>query len=124
MTDAMAMGFLLKSLSYGIPGAILAVAFLVFLVLTKFQKEKSDLDRKEHMSKWDSMLIVQKDTTMNIIAAHKDEMNRLIDNHKEELDRMLRVNERQAQSMESMAHNLTVLSRAIEVGALPFSKDK
>ncbi|HEX2957728.1 MAG TPA: hypothetical protein VHO70_12910 [Chitinispirillaceae bacterium] len=112
MAEAAATAILFKSLAYGIPAAILVTAFLVFLTMSRHQKEKTDQDRIEHMNKWNSM-----------IQSQKENFSQLIKSHQEETDRMFRIMERNAQSQEATTHSLTIISRAIEQKTIcPFNQ--
>jgi signal transduction histidine kinase len=132
MTDAMSIAFLLKSLGYGIPAAILVMSFMVLKILIKYQTAKTDKDRREHMLKWESMIETQhaaikaqENATTSLIRTHQEELQRLIEQndnantriietHRSETDRMFTLYERQGASLEAMAHNLSVISNRIE----------
>jgi len=118
MAETAAIASILKALSYGIPAAILVSAVLIFMILSKYQKEKTDRDRVEHMNKWNSMVDTQKEAIELLVDSHKKMVDQLLKNHQEQLDRMFRTGERHAQTLEAMGHNLAILSRAIEQKAI------
>lgn len=121
ITDAAAVGLLLKSLSYGVPAAILVFSILALKIFLKYQKDKSDKDRKEHMIKWDSMLKMQQAA----VDAQKEATLAVVQNHKEEIERMFKAQERQAQTLESLAHNLSVITSKIDQKTMcPLPKEK
>lgn len=120
ITDAAAVSLLLKSLSYGVPAAILVFSILALKIFLKYSKDKADKDRKEHMVKWDSMLSMQKDA----VDAQKEATLAIVQSHKEETDRMFKAQERQAQTLEALAHNLSVITSKIEQKTVcPLPKD-
>ena len=134
---------ILTALGYGLPAGLMVMSFVALKLLVKWMKDKQDKDRKEHMAKWDTMVQTQRESieaqqesTTALIVAHKEEMHRLIDQneivskriieaHREEINRMFLISERQASSIEALAHNLSTISQRIEQSAIcPHGKDK
>lgn len=110
LTDAATIALLIKALGYGVPAAFLVLSLLVVMILTKYQQTKSDKDRKEHMSKWNSMIELQDKS----ITSQEKVTLLLVENHKLEINRMFQSIERQAQTLESIGHNLSVVTRKLE----------
>jgi uncharacterized membrane protein (DUF106 family) len=114
MVEATSTALILKALAYGLPAAILIAAFLVFSVVAKNQKDKTDQDRLEHIKKWDSMVATQREATEKLISSHNESIMRLLKSHQDETDRNMRLYERLASSLEALAHNSTIVSQSIE----------
>jgi len=73
------------------------------------------------MTKWEDMIKIQKDA----IDAQKESTLAVVKSHKDEINRMFSLQDRQAQTLESLAHNLSVVTSKIEQKAIcPFQKEK
>jgi hypothetical protein len=125
LTETATMTLLLKSLGYGIPAAMLVFMLAVVIISMKYLQKKSDKDRREHMVKWDSMLAMQnkaidaqKESTLAVVHSHKEEITRIVDTHKEEMNRMFVAQQQQSKTLESLAHNLSVITSKIEQQAI------
>lgn len=110
ITEAASVGLLLKALGYGVPAAFLVLSFLLVGILTRYLQAKSEKDREEHMVKWQSMIDVQEKSVKN----QERTTTALLQNHKDEVTRMFILQERQAQTLESLAHNLSTITNQIE----------
>lgn len=110
LTDAATVAILVKALGYGVPAAFLVLSLLVVMIITKYQQVKSDKDRREHMTKWNSMIELQDKS----IASQEKATIMLVENHKAEIDRMFQSQERISSTIESMGHNLSIVTRKLE----------
>lgn len=77
----------------------------------KEERDERDRDRREHMTKWDSLIIQQNDQVKQILNAHSSQLQAERDNHQNQLTTFYKLMERQTQSTELMAHQITVLTQ-------------
>lgn len=110
LTDAASIALLMKALGYGVPAAFLVLSLLIVIIITRYQQVKSDKDRREHMSKWNSMIELQD----KAIASQEKATLILVENHKSEINRMFQSQDRISSTLESMAHNLSIVTRQLE----------
>jgi len=92
-----------NSLGYAIPAGISGVLMVCFILYMRWQESKQDKDREEHMAKWSSM-----------VAAHEDKLTRIMDVHEKEMDRQFKLCERNTSALETLAHNIFLLTKDIK----------
>lgn len=121
VVEAVGIDAMIRGYSVSIALGLSITLIVAFALLLRFIIAKQVKDREEHMAKWESMITLQSQVVKNneesstkLVESSQQQITSIIQQHREETERQFAIQDRQAQSLEKLAHHMATQTQILQ----------